>query len=115
LWRGAHATILPPREGIHPAWQAAFLIVFVLFPVTRIFDDAFADEAGAFTLASLREFFTDSVYLRSLWRSMVLGVVAVATASLVVSAARVSVSASGQLRGSKRALRSSARGSTSEI
>jgi iron(III) transport system permease protein len=69
------------RAGFALIW--AFLIVFVLFPLTRIFYDAFTDEAGAFTLVNFREFFTDSFYLRSLWKSMVLGAAAVVTTSVV--------------------------------
>ena len=61
----------------------AFLIVFVLFPLTRIFYDAVTNEAGQFTLANFAEFFTDSFYLRSFWRSMVLGVAAVITTSVI--------------------------------
>jgi len=61
----------------------AFLIVFVLYPLTRIFYDAVTNEAGRFTLVNFREFFTDSFYLRSFWRSMVLGVAAVVTTSVV--------------------------------
>ncbi|HEX2928623.1 MAG TPA: iron ABC transporter permease, partial [Candidatus Binatia bacterium] len=37
----------------------AFLILFVLFPLTRIFYDAFTNEAGQFTAANFIEFFTD--------------------------------------------------------
>src|SRR3972149_11734306 len=61
----------------------AFLIVFVLYPLTRIFYDAVTNEAGQFTLGNFREFFTDSFYLRSFWRSMVLGVAAVFTTSVI--------------------------------
>ena len=61
----------------------AFLIAFVLYPLTRIFYDAVTNEAGQFTLVNFREFFTDSFYLRSFWRSMVLGVAAVFTTSVV--------------------------------
>jgi iron(III) transport system permease protein len=61
----------------------AFLLVFVLYPLTRIFYDAVTNEAGQFTLGNFREFFTDSFYLRSFWRSMVLGVAAVVTTSVV--------------------------------
>jgi iron(III) transport system permease protein len=61
----------------------AFLILFVLFPLTRIFYDAFTNEAGAFTLANFHEFFTDAYYLRSLRNSMVLGVAAVITTSVL--------------------------------
>jgi iron(III) transport system permease protein len=61
----------------------AFLIIFVFYPLTRIFYDAFTNEAGQFTLANFREFFTDSFYLRSLWKSLALGAAAVVTTSVV--------------------------------
>ena len=61
----------------------AFLIVFVLFPLTRIFYDAFSNEAGQLTLENFHEFFTDSFYLRSFWQSMVLGAAAVVTTSVI--------------------------------
>jgi iron(III) transport system permease protein len=60
-----------------------FLIVFVFYPLTRIFYDAFTNEAGQFTLVNFQEFFTDSFYLRSLWKSLALGVAAVITTSVV--------------------------------
>ncbi len=60
-----------------------FLIVFVLYPLTRIFYDAVTNEAGLFTLVNFREFFTDLFYLRSLWNSLVLGVAAVVTTSVI--------------------------------
>jgi len=60
-----------------------FLIVFVFYPLTRIFYDAFSNEAGQLTLANFYEFFTDSFYLRSLWKSLALGVAAVITTSVV--------------------------------
>jgi iron(III) transport system permease protein len=61
----------------------AFLGLFILFPLTRIFYDAVTNEAGQFTLGNFQEFFTDSFYLRSFWRSMVLGVAAVFTTSVI--------------------------------
>jgi len=61
----------------------AFLIVFVLFPLTRIFYDAFTNEAGQFTLVNFGEFFTDAFYLRALWKSLALGAAAVVTTSVV--------------------------------
>ncbi len=61
----------------------AFLILFVLYPLTRIFYDAFTNEAGQFTLVNFQEFFTDRFYLRSLWNSLVLGVAAVITTSVI--------------------------------
>ncbi|MCL4799760.1 MAG: iron ABC transporter permease [Burkholderiales bacterium] len=61
----------------------AFLILFVLYPLTRIFYDAFTTDAGHFTLANFHEFFTDSFYLRSFWKSMLLGVATVFTTSVI--------------------------------
>ena len=61
----------------------AFLIAFVFYPLTRIFYDAFTNEAGQFTAANFAGFFSDSYYLRSLWKSMLLGLAAVATTSVV--------------------------------
>jgi iron(III) transport system permease protein len=61
----------------------AFLILFVLFPLTRIFYDAFTNEAGQLTAANFIEFFTDGFYLRSLWRSLLLGAITVLTTSVV--------------------------------
>ena len=71
----------PAALGFVLIWT--FLAVFVLYPLTRIFYDAFTNEAGAFTLANFHEFFTDRFYLRSFWNSMVLGVAAVVTTSVV--------------------------------
>ena len=61
----------------------AFLILFVLYPLTRIFYDAFTNEAGQLTLANFHEFFTDRFYLRSLWNSLLLGVATVITTSVI--------------------------------
>jgi len=61
----------------------AFLIVFVMYPLFRIFYDAFTNEAGQLTLANFFEFFADPYYLRSLWKSMVLGIAAVFTTSVI--------------------------------
>lgn len=61
----------------------AFLLLFVLFPLTRIFYDAFTDEAGQWTLVNFHLFFTDGFYLRSFWQSMVLGAAAVVTTSVI--------------------------------
>lgn len=60
-----------------------FLIIFILYPLTRIFYDAFTDEAGALTLANFHEFFTDRFYLRSLWNSLALGAATVVTTSVI--------------------------------
>ncbi|MBI2002075.1 MAG: iron ABC transporter permease, partial [candidate division NC10 bacterium] len=61
----------------------AFLILFLVYPLTRIFYDAFTNEAGQFTLVNFQEFFTDRFYLRSLWHSILLGVGTVVTTSVI--------------------------------
>ena len=71
----------PAAIGFALIW--VFLILFVFYPLTRIFYDAFTNEAGQLTLANFYEFFTDSFYLRSLWKSLILGVAAVITTSVV--------------------------------
>ena len=71
----------PAALGFGLIWT--FLIIFVLYPLSRIFYDAFTDEAGYFTIANFLEFFTDPFYLRSFWKSMILGVSAVITTSVL--------------------------------
>ena len=61
----------------------AFLILFIVFPLTRIFYDAFTNEAGHVTIANFADFFSDAFYLRSLWRSLLLGLAAVVTTSVI--------------------------------
>jgi len=60
-----------------------FLLVFVFYPLTRIFYDAFSNESGALTAANFVDFFTDHYYLRSLWKSLALGLAAVFTTSVI--------------------------------
>ena len=67
--------------GVGLIW--AFLILFLVYPLARVFYDAVTNEAGQFTVANFREFFTDHFYLRSLWNSLVLGVVTVLTSSIL--------------------------------
>src|SRR6185295_17179434 len=61
----------------------AFLALFLIYPLTRIFFDAFSNEAGELTLANFAEFFGDRFYLRSLWNSLALGVATVFTTSVI--------------------------------
>jgi iron(III) transport system permease protein len=67
--------------GVGLIWL--FLILFLVYPLCRIFYDAVTDEAGRLTLANFREFFTDRFYLRSLWNSLVLGLATVITSSVL--------------------------------
>src|SRR6266702_7948561 len=67
--------------GVGMIWL--FLGVFLVYPLTRIFYDAVTDEAGRLTLANFASFFTDTFYLRALWKSLVLGVATVAASSVI--------------------------------
>ena len=73
------------RSGGRWAWGSIwlFLALFLVYPLTRIFYDAVTDEAGRLTLANFAAFFTDSFYLRALWKSLVLGVATVAASSVI--------------------------------
>ena len=72
-----------PRALLGVALVWAFLILFLVYPLGRIFYDAVTDEAGRWTLANFHEFFTDRFYLRSLWHSMILGVATVIASSVL--------------------------------
>ena len=78
-------TLVPPRLlaglGLVAIW--AFLLLFLVYPLTRIFYDAFTNDLGQLTLQNFREFFADRFYLRSLGNSLLLGVGTVATTSVV--------------------------------
>ena len=66
------ASRVAPALGVALIW--AFLALFLLYPLARIFYDAVTDDAGVFTLGHFHAFFTDGFYLRSLWNSLLLGV-----------------------------------------
>jgi iron(III) transport system permease protein len=70
-----------PALGYAAIWL--FLVVFLVYPLLRIFYDAFTDEAGRVTLANFTEFVGDAYYRRSLWNSIVLGLSTVVCTSLV--------------------------------
>ncbi|HSE04700.1 MAG TPA: iron ABC transporter permease [Methylomirabilota bacterium] len=70
-----------PALGVGLIW--AFLILFLVYPLGRIFYDAVTDEAGRWTLANFTEFFTDRFYVRSLVNSMILGMATVICASVL--------------------------------
>ena len=73
--------VLGPAVGVGLIW--AFLVLFLVYPLGRIFYDAVTDEAGVLTLANFHDFFTDRFYLRSLWHSLILGVATVITSSVL--------------------------------
>jgi iron(III) transport system permease protein len=58
-----------------------FLVVFLVYPLVRIFYDAVTDEAGRLTLANFAEFARDGFYVRSFWNSLLLGIGTVVTTS----------------------------------
>jgi iron(III) transport system permease protein len=70
-----------PALGYATIWL--FLLVFLVYPLLRIFYDAFTDEAGRLTLANFAEFVGDAYYMRSLWNSIVLGLSTVVCTSVV--------------------------------
>jgi iron(III) transport system permease protein len=72
---------LGPGLGYGAIWL--FLIVFLVYPLLRIFYDAFSDEAGRLTVQHFVAFAGDHFYLRSLWNSLVLGLATVACASVL--------------------------------
>ena len=75
----AHAAL--PALGVALIW--AFLAVFLIYPLLRIFYDAISDDAGRLTLANFVEFAGDAFYRRSLWHSLLLGLGTVAATSVL--------------------------------
>jgi iron(III) transport system permease protein len=79
--RSAAGPGLLRAAGVGLIW--AFLLVFLVYPLGRVFYDAVTNEAGQFTLQNFQAFFTDPFYLRSLWKSLVLAAATVATSSVL--------------------------------
>ncbi|MBI4637422.1 MAG: iron ABC transporter permease [Candidatus Rokubacteria bacterium] len=77
--RGLGAAL--PALGVAAIWL--FLLLFLVYPLLRIFYDAFTDEAGRFTVANFWGFVHDPFYMRSLWNSLLLGLGTVLTTSLL--------------------------------
>jgi iron(III) transport system permease protein len=73
------ATAVLPALGVALMW--AFLAVFLVYPLLRIFYDAFSDETGRLTLMNFVEFARDQFYRRSLVNSLLLGLGTVAATS----------------------------------
>ncbi len=72
-------TAVLPALGVALIWT--FLAVFLVYPLVRIFYDAFSDEAGRLTLVNFVEFAGDHFYRRSLLNSLLLGLCTVAATS----------------------------------
>jgi len=60
-----------------------FFGVFLIYPLIRLFYDAFTTDQGQFTLLNFYDFFTDSYYLRATMNSLLLGVGTVMTTSIL--------------------------------
>lgn len=61
----------------------AFMALFLIYPLIRLFYDAFTTDEETFTLMNFQAFFTDTFYLKSLVNSLVLGVATVITTSII--------------------------------
>lgn len=70
-----------PALGVTLIWT--FLGIFLVYPLARVFYDAFSDEAGRLTLGNLAAFASDAFYRRSLWNSLLLGLGTVAATSVL--------------------------------
>jgi iron(III) transport system permease protein len=77
-WRGTTALA---ALGVALIWVC--LVLFLVYPLVRIFYDAFTDEAGRATLANFADFAGDAFYRRSLVNSLALGLGTVATTSVL--------------------------------
>src|SRR5262244_3187532 len=78
---GAPRPMLWRALGVGLIWL--FLLVFLVYPLIRIFFDAITDEAGRLTFANVLSFFGDGFYLRALWKSLLLGVATVVASSVI--------------------------------
>jgi iron(III) transport system permease protein len=67
--------------GYSAIW--AFFGVFLIYPLIRLFYDAFTTTEGVLTLNNFVDFFTDSYYLKSLVNSLWLGGATVVTTSIL--------------------------------
>lgn len=61
----------------------AFFGIFLIYPLIRLFYDAFTTEEGVFSLLNFYLFFTDAYYLRALLNSLILGGATVVTTSFI--------------------------------
>ncbi len=61
----------------------AFFSIFLIYPLIRLFYDAFTTDEGSFTLLNFQQFFTDAYYLKALVNSLLLGGATVVTTSII--------------------------------
>src|SRR5437763_9223188 len=78
--RAVVATALPAL-GVALIWIV--VVVFVVYPLLRVFYDAVSDESGRLTLQNFVAFAGDAFYRRSLWNSLLLGLGTVAATSVL--------------------------------
>src|SRR5207237_9849675 len=78
--RAVVATALPAL-GVALIW--IFVVVFVVYPLLRVFYDAFSDESGRLTPQNFVAFAGDAFYRRSLWHSLLLGLGTVSASSVL--------------------------------
>jgi iron(III) transport system permease protein len=67
--------------GYSAIW--AFFLLFLIYPLLRLFYDSVTNDDGIFTLVNFQSFFTDAFYLRSLVNSLLLGAATVMTTSVI--------------------------------
>jgi iron(III) transport system permease protein len=79
--RPAAARAAWPVLGVAAIWL--FLVAFLVYPLVRVFYDAFTDEAGRLTARHFLEFAADGFYRRSLLNSLLLGLGTVAATSVL--------------------------------
>jgi iron(III) transport system permease protein len=61
----------------------AFFGVFLIYPLCRLFYDAFTTTSGGFTLNNFIDFFQDAFYLKAMMNSILLGIGTVITTSIL--------------------------------
>ncbi|MHC1744312.1 MAG: ABC transporter permease [Syntrophobacteraceae bacterium] len=76
-----HRTSLGGLAGYASIW--AFMALFLIYPLMRLFYDAFTTEDEVFTLLNFYDFFTDQFYLQALLNSLILGAATVVTTSVI--------------------------------
>jgi iron(III) transport system permease protein len=67
--------------GVIAIWL--FLIVFLIYPLLKLFVDAFTGIDGDFTLINLTTFFSKTFYLKCLFNSVLLALIVVITTSVL--------------------------------
>ena len=89
----SESTIALPQSRIWPQVKVggllgyaaiwAFFGLFLIYPLIRLFYDAFTTDQGVFTLNNFYDFFTDSFYFKCLVNSLFLGAGTVITTSIL--------------------------------